>query len=76
MAGLQNIVPLAGVACRRFPFLSEHPEGWTPNVWCPRFSVSFDYDRFNALSTARTEASSMFVSTPAPQRDLPSACLI
>lgn len=34
------------------------------------------YDRFNALSTARTEASSMLVSTPAPHRVRPSACLI
>lgn len=34
------------------------------------------YERFSALRTARTEASSMFVSTPAPQRDLPSAPLI
>lgn len=32
--------------------------------------------RFNALNTARTEASSMFVSTPAPQRDFPPAGLI
>ena len=32
--------------------------------------------RFSALNTARTDASSMFVSTPAPQRDFPSAVLI
>lgn len=32
--------------------------------------------RFNALNTARIEASSMFVSTPAPQRDFPPAGLI
>ncbi len=35
-----------------------------------------NYDRFNALNTALTDASSMFVSTPAPQRILPSAVLI
>ena len=33
-------------------------------------------DRFRALNTARTEANSMFVSTPAPQRVRPSGCLI
>ena len=32
--------------------------------------------RFNALNTARIEASSMFVSTPAPQRDFPPTGLI
>jgi len=32
--------------------------------------------RFSALNTARTEASSMLVSTPAPQRGRPSARLI
>jgi hypothetical protein len=35
-----------------------------------------DYDLFNALSTALMDARSMFVSTAAPQRNLPSACLI
>ena len=34
------------------------------------------HDRFNALSTARMEASSMLVSTPAPQRLPPLPCLI
>ena len=34
------------------------------------------YDRLSALSTARIDASSMFVSTPAPQRVLPLASLI
>jgi hypothetical protein len=34
------------------------------------------YDRFNALSTARTDASSIFVSTPAPQRVRPLLSLI
>lgn len=34
------------------------------------------HDRFSALNTARTEASSMLVSTPAPQRVRPSLCLI
>ncbi len=33
-------------------------------------------DLFSALSTARTEASSMLVSTPAPQRVRPLPCLI
>ena len=32
--------------------------------------------RFSALKTARTDASSMFVSTPAPQREPPEASLI
>jgi|GEM_PF-6863359 hypothetical protein len=31
------------------------------------------HDQFSVLNTARTEASSMFVSTPVPQRVLPSA---
>ena len=34
------------------------------------------HSRFSALRTAFTDASSMFVSTPAPQRDWPSAVLI
>src|ERR1035437_9076930 len=38
--------------------------------------TSATHDRFNALSTAFTDASSLLVSTPAPQRALPSACLI
>ncbi len=35
-----------------------------------------NHRRFSALNTALTEASSIFVSTPAPQRHRPSANLI
>jgi hypothetical protein len=41
-------------------------------VW----SFRNDQDRFSALKTAFTDANSIFVSTPAPQRALPSAYLI
>ena len=50
-----------GRTCRRVPW---------------RRNVQASYPRFSALNTARTDASSMFVSTPAPQRVRPSAYLI
>jgi hypothetical protein len=37
--------------------------------------IELQLSRFKALNTAFTEASSMLVSTPAPQRVLPSLCL-
>jgi len=59
---------------RRFqPFVFRH---LVPSRITDHESRLAPHSRFNALNTARTDASSIFVSTPAPQRVLPSGVLI
>ncbi len=72
-APANGLVFLASLLFYAFAFTLDGVKAAPPSL---RRSASIQCERFNALSTAFTEASSMFVSTAAPQRVRPSACLI